>query len=542
MSETLYRKHRPQLFKDIIGQEHIKITLENEIENNKVAHAYLFAGPRGIGKTTMARILAKSINCKNKKDKDFEPCNKCSSCLSIMEGNNLDIVEIDAASNRGINEIRELRERVKYSPSNGEYKVFIIDEVHMLTIEAFNALLKTLEEPPKHVIFILATTELHKLPVTIISRCERFDFKVVDIEKLTNHLKNLATKEKVKVNDEILEKIARYSQGYVRDALSNLGQVLSLAENGQVTNDAASLVMPKSDSQLVAELVDNIVDQKFDQAINNLNSLVIEGINLRYFTEELINYLRKIILVKISDTTDKHFFDIEKEVEEKIKSQSKHLDLVVWHGILKEFYDVFEHLDNDGFKQLPLEMAVVSIKNKYFEDQISSNDNIDNNPSSDINLTSSESKKEVSKENKVEKEDTTSIKKEVKKTVLKKGSFALKEVVKVWPQLLINLKDYNHSLSAFVKVGHPLSVSGNDLKLGFKFKFHLDRVLEDQAKRRVEEILEGLINKKVIIQGEIDEDYEKNHEKMSSSIHKEENEDDVMINNLIQNFGGEVVS
>jgi DNA polymerase-3 subunit gamma/tau len=188
MSETLYRKYRPQLFKEIIGQEHIKITLENEIESNKISHAYLFSGPRGIGKTTMARIFAKSINCKEKKDKEFEPCNECNSCKSITEGNNLDIVEIDAASNRGINEIRELRERIKYAPSNGEYKVFIIDEVHMLTIEAFNALLKTLEEPPKHAIFILATTELHKLPVTIVSRCERFDFKVIDIEKLKIHL------------------------------------------------------------------------------------------------------------------------------------------------------------------------------------------------------------------------------------------------------------------------------------------------------------------------------------------------------------------
>ena len=173
MSQTLYRKYRPQKFEEVIGQEHIKLTLQNEILNNKIAHAYLFSGPRGIGKTTLARIFAKAINCERKTT--YEPCNECDSCLSMTGGNNLDLVEIDGASNRGINEIRELREVVKYAPHKNKYKVFIIDEAHMLTIEAFNALLKTLEEPPKHVVFILATTEAHKFPQTIISRCQKFD-------------------------------------------------------------------------------------------------------------------------------------------------------------------------------------------------------------------------------------------------------------------------------------------------------------------------------------------------------------------------------
>jgi len=535
MSETLYRKYRPQLFKEIIGQEHIKITLENEIESNKISHAYLFSGPRGIGKTTMARIFAKSINCKEKKDKEFEPCNECNSCKSITEGNNLDIVEIDAASNRGINEIRELRERIKYAPSNGEYKVFIIDEVHMLTIEAFNALLKTLEEPPKHAIFILATTELHKLPVTIVSRCERFDFKVIDIEKLKIHLKNLSAKEKIKVSDIVLEKVARHSQGYVRDALSMLGQVLSLADKNEVDDDTASLVMPKSDFQLIVSLIDNIVDEKFDSAIRNLSTLVSEGINLRYFTEELINYLRKVLLVKISGASEKIFFDIEREVEEKIMTQSKKLSLEIWHGILKEFYDIFEYLDNDGFKQLPLEMAVISIKNKYFND---TKEETDNAPPPSIKNDSN-----------IKKEDQDSVKKKSEllksKTVedipTKNVDVSVEDVIKVWPQLLINLKDYNHSLSAFLKVGHPLVIKGNRLNLGFKFKFHLDRILQDEAKRTIEDILKSLLNVQLLISGELDDNYEKNHEKMVSSLYQEKDENAGIIDNLIQNFGGEVV-
>lgn len=542
MSETLYRKHRPQFFKEIIGQEHIKITLQSEIESDKTAHAYLFSGPRGIGKTTMARIFAKSINCKNKKDKTFEPCNECQSCVSITEGNNLDLIEIDAASNRGINEIRELRERIKYAPSNGKYKVFIIDEVHMLTIEAFNALLKTLEEPPQHAVFILATTELHKLPVTIVSRCERFDFKVVDIEKLRAHLKNICIKEKIKVSDNVIEKIARYSQGYVRDSLSMLGQVLALAEKNEVDDDSASLVMPKSDFQLIVDLIDNVISEKFDFAIRNLSILVTDGINLRYFTEELINYLRKVLLVKISGASEKYFFDIEKDIEEKIIIQAGKLDLETWHGILKEFYDVFEYLDNDGFKQLPLEMAVISIKNKFFSDN---NDRLDEklpptkNDSStqpgDQDLVKKNDKSPHFKKSGGDKLENKPLKKE--KTV----NVSVEDVIKIWPQLLINLKDYNHSLSAFVKVGHPLQIKGNRLNLGFKFQFHLDRILQDKAKRIVEDILESLLNAQLIIGCELDSNYEKNHEKMVSSLYKEKGENDNVIDNLIQNFGGEVV-
>ena len=224
MSNTLYRKYRPQIFAEVISQNHVKTTLANAITMDKVAHAYLFAGPRGIGKTTLARILAKALNC-NEKDK-LEPCTKCSSCLEIAEGRSLDLIEIDAASNRGINEIRELREQVRVSPSKEKFKVFIIDEVHMLTNEAFNALLKTLEEPPAHAIFILATTEIHRIPETIISRCQRFDFKKIPIPETVKHLEFLVKQEGIKVEKKVIENIARFSQGYLRDAISMLGQIL----------------------------------------------------------------------------------------------------------------------------------------------------------------------------------------------------------------------------------------------------------------------------------------------------------------------------
>ncbi|MDD3284425.1 MAG: DNA polymerase III subunit gamma/tau [Patescibacteria group bacterium] len=533
MSKTLYRKYRPNTFSEVIGQEHIKITLENEILNDKISHAYLFSGPRGIGKTTIARILAKSVNCTNRKD--FEPCNECENCISVINGNNLDLIEIDAASNRGINEIRELREMVRYSPSKNKYKIFIIDEVHMLTVEAFNALLKTLEEPPKHVIFILATTEFHKLPLTIISRCQKFDFKVIPIEKLKTHLKDVCVKENIKVDNDIIEKIARRSGGYARDALSILGQILSLSENNEVNSDTASLILPKSDFESITHLVDDIISQKFDFAIKVLDSLVSDGVNLNYFTEELINYIRKVILVKMSGVSEKYLWDVDKNIEEKIIEQSQKLDLKIWYGILKEFFSVFNELNNDRFKQLPLEMAIVSIKNKFF-------DNADYE-SKVISFKKEEVIKPITKKQSFiessikESNDENDI---VFKETKNNKNINIEDITKAWPQLLINLKDCNHSLSAFVKSGHPICLENNKLTIGFQFKFHLDRIMS--FKQVIEDTLSGIVGTKVFIDGDIDKDYEENRKKIIKDIYTDTSmEDNNNLNNLLDNFGGELV-
>lgn len=538
MSKTLYRKYRPQFFKEIIGQEHIKITIQNEIENNKIAHAYLFSGPRGIGKTTMARVFAKAVNCENRKEDEYEPCNKCLSCTSITNGNNLDLIEIDAASNRGINEIRDLRERVKYAPTKSQYKIFIIDEAHMLTIEAFNALLKTLEEPPQHAIFILATTELHKLPSTIISRCQRFDFRVVDVKKLTNHLKSVCLGEKIKVDKSIIEKIARHSGGYVRDALSILGQILSLSENSEVNEDAASLVLPKSDSQIIANLINFTINQQFDLAIKELNKLSQEGINLQYFTEELILYLRKILLIKISGASEKYLWDIDKNIEQKIIEQSAKLDVKSWHKILEIFYESFDDLENNNFQELPLEMALISIKNEIFTDKEDNDEQNNNKSPKPPALSDNVSESKTAQEPKAEEH-----KKSEKKTSLTK-KIELQDVSGVWSKLLINLKDYNHSLSVFIKVGHPLKIENSKIILGFKFKFHLDRVSQSKYKQIVEEVLSDLLKTKVSIGCTIDDAYEENHRQIASSLYKnpDKSQNDNVIEDLIANFGGEVVS
>jgi DNA polymerase-3 subunit gamma/tau len=392
----------------------------------------------------------------------------------------------------------------------------------MLTIEAFNALLKTLEEPPKHVVFILATTEAHKFPQTIISRCQKFDFKTVDIEKLKNYLKETCLKEKITVDISIIDKIARRSGGYVRDALSTLGQILSLSENNEVSSETADLILPESNFTPIIELVDSLVFRKFDYSIKVINSLITDGLDLNYFTEELINYLRKIVLVKISGASEKYLWDVERNIEEKIIEQAEKFDLNTWNIILKEFVNAFDNLKNDRFKQLPLEMAIISIKT--FLDR-------------SINVAKIDfgSKKSSSIDNNEKKHSDTS-----KKCALQSQ---VSDIVKIWPQLLVNLKDYNHSLSAFLKVGHPLRIEGNKIIIGFEFKFHTDRILEPHHKKNIEEVLSGILNEKVLIDAEVDTNYKENRNSVTSAIYNDiAKENDDTINGLINELGGEVIS
>ena len=314
MSLAIYRKYRPQKWSDLTGQNHIKVTLQNEIEAEKIAHAYLFTGPRGIGKTTTARLFAKALNCQERKQGQSEPCNKCDSCLELVEGNDLDILEIDAASHTGVDNVREnIIANARFTPVKRKYKVFIIDEVHMLSISAFNALLKILEEPPEYTIFILATTEVHKVPATIISRCQRFDFKKINAEDLIKRLTLICQQEGVKVSKKVLTNIARVSEGCLRDAESLLGQVLSLGEK-EVSEEEASLIIPASNYNLVVELIDYLRYKNAEQSISLINKLVTDGVDLMQFTDELIEFLRKMILSKISGGL-KELTDIPDDVE-----------------------------------------------------------------------------------------------------------------------------------------------------------------------------------------------------------------------------------
>ncbi|MDT3697417.1 MAG: DNA polymerase III subunit gamma/tau [Ignavibacterium sp.] len=295
------RKWRPQKFEDVVGQEHITATLKNALKSNRIAHAYIFTGPRGVGKTTTARILAKALNCEN--SKDFEPCNKCDMCRAINESQTLDIIEIDGASNRGIDEIRTLRDSVKYAPTRGKYKVYIIDEVHMLTKESFNAFLKTLEEPPPHTIFIFATTDIHKVPLTIISRCQRFDFRRIQLETIKKTLSSIAQQEKISIDDKTLTLISKKADGALRDAQSLFDQVVSFC-GVNINAETVSKMLNLIDEDLFFNISDAVLEKNYNIVFETTDKIFQHGWDFIDFTNGLIEHFRNILTVIITEKTE----------------------------------------------------------------------------------------------------------------------------------------------------------------------------------------------------------------------------------------------
>lgn len=317
MSYTaLYRKWRPLSFDEIVGQEAIIQTLLNQIRTGRVAHAYLFCGTRGTGKTSTAKIFSRAVNCTG--DTDSPPCNKCSNCLSTLDESNMDVFEMDAASNNGVDDIRELREHVKYPPANGRYKVYIIDEVHMLSKGAFNALLKTLEEPPPHILFILATTEPHKIPATIHSRCQRFDFKRVSYDAVAAVLGDICQKEGRGCEPEALRLIVQSSEGALRDALSILDRCLSF-EEGPLTHERVLAILGLSGDRFLGDLTEALLTEEPDQMLQQIARAVKEGKDLSQLIKELIEYFRKLLLIGVSKRPEQ-LLDVSREYQDTLKS------------------------------------------------------------------------------------------------------------------------------------------------------------------------------------------------------------------------------
>lgn len=353
------RKWRPQVFEEVVGQEHVTTTLKNAILQNRVAHAYLFSGPRGVGKTTTARIFAKALNCSSSELPTPVPCNKCETCIEITEGRSLDVIEIDGASNRGIDEIRQLRENVKFAPSKGKYKVYIIDEVHQITADGFNALLKTLEEPPPYVKFIFATTHRHKVIPTILSRCQRFDFKRIPVSRLVDKLKSIVKNEKVDIDEEALFVIARAADGSVRDAESTLDQLVSFSRQRISAEDVISL-LGSIEQEAFFQITRLIIDKDTAGALCLIDKFVNEGKDPLLFVNGLLEHFRNLAVAKVQASAAA-LIDLPKHVLDEIFKQSRELDLMDILYFFNALTNVQDSMRRSGFARIQLEMAMIKL-------------------------------------------------------------------------------------------------------------------------------------------------------------------------------------
>jgi DNA polymerase-3 subunit gamma/tau len=498
---ALYRKWRSQNYDQVIGQEPIIQTLRNAVKSGRLAHAYLFSGPRGTGKTSVARILAKSLNCVNGPTAD--PCGKCDRCTKIRDGQAVDVIEIDAASNRGIDEIRDLREKVRYAPVEGKYKIYIIDEVHMLTSEAFNALLKTLEEPPSHTVFVLATTEAQKVPATISSRCQRLDFRRIPLSLIVEHLKGVAKTEGFSIDDSALSLIARTSEGSMRDAISLLDQLVSFC-GGKITKDDVITVLGTADEEFLFSMLESISDGNAARAISLVEKAVSEGRSIPQITRDIVGHIRYLLLCKFGSDS---VIDLIREYLDRLKADSAKLSV----ERLKSLISIFSKAELDmrwhPHGRLILEVAVMeAITNIQVKDVREVKELVkDAKDVRDVKGVR-ELVKEVKGVGGKEEHKTVEIK--IAEPTSEKPDLLFK-VKENWDKALQAVK--KKSLFGYVSLheGSPVKIDASgSLVIGFKkgFSFHKER-LEDAANREaVESSLEEVLGQKVRIECIVSDD------------------------------------
>lgn len=530
MFETLYRKYRPKNFSEVIGQQHVVRTLSNAIISSRTGHAYLFTGPRGTGKTSIARILAKTVNCTNLKKST--PCEKCQSCRLIGDNRSLDIIEIDAASNTGVDNIRELRETVALPPTSLKYKVYIIDEVHMLSSGAFNALLKTLEEPPSHVIFILATTEIHKVPETIISRCQRFDFTRLPIQNIIEKLSFIAKTEKIKIGYDALEMIAIAAEGGMRDAESLLNQIIAL-EDKDITAIEVEEILGTTSRALVTEAAEKIINNDSTGAISLINKIMEDGYDLLVFNKALINNLRQLMLLKINPELQKYFtYELAGEQLEKMAKIAEASDLTKIIRTINLLLEAQNRIGSFILPQLPLEMAIIRATQTLpdtsgIRNQESGGIKDDNSKFSAEGGSASGGKIQNLKNENDDRQKTNNIAVDLN----------INDVKSKWNKLLSEIRPYNHSLNALLANCKITEVAKNEITIATPYEFYKERLNENGNRLTIEEVFSKILGTKIIIKTAID----KNILKEDQNKPAKNSDQDSLLSSAMEIMGGKVV-
>ncbi len=558
--EALYRKYRPATFADVAGQEHVKQTLLTQLASGRTAHAYLFTGPRGTGKTTVARLLAKAANCLALKEGD--PCNACVGCTDVSSGASLDVFEIDAASHTDVDNVREnIIKSVRVLPNKLKKRVYIIDEVHMLSTASFNALLKTLEEPPAHALFILATTEIHKVPATIISRCQRFDFRRIPADQMVARLKDVVGKEGANVDDDVLRAIARHAEGCERDAESLLGQVLALGES-HVTWDVASLVLPATSSVLIADFLEALLKQDAAAAVRLINAYVEQGVDVAHFSDEVIETLRGFLFWKMGGEAAAPAF--EKALGERLAAASDATPARLAQ-MIHRLLEARRGMKTDRIPQLGLELAVVELAYGAAGAATSSSDTagtplrrpvlgdsagpvlgtVRPAPSRSSEDTAAPAAPRVvlapPPADAVTLNQVKGLRSEVPSPAAQDDKPAaevkavvfdgvpvvdLNEIKRTWPDVFDQLKNVNASLPLVVQAGEITGADGDTLEFTFKYELHANVINQDKNRRLLEDLLFKVLGKRMRVRG---------------TYAKEQQEADAAVDDVLNAFGGTAV-
>ncbi len=503
MAQALYRKWRPQTFEEVVGQEHVVRTLRNALLSGRVHHAYLFAGPRGTGKTTTARLLAKAVNCLDP-EPAHRPCNQCAICRAVNEGRLMDLIEIDAASNTSVEDVRELRERVGYRPSEARYKVYIIDEVHMLSTAAFNALLKTLEEPPSHAIFVLATTEPHRIPATVLSRCQRLDFRRVPLADIVARLRYLAQQEGIQADEDALSLIARHATGSMRDAESLLDQLAAYTDR-VVTVEAVRTALGTGDEGAILALTDALAARDAARGLAVINEAADRGADPRQLARQMTDHLRALMLIRLGAPVPLYIPD---SLRPTVQGQAARFTPRQLARAVRLFGQAASDARAAWQPQLPLELAFMEAALPEEETRPTGTgpqgppprrEPTAPPPSPAPARTVGRPTAPAGRPSPVASPTPTPTTPPVREQPPPgpAAEFSLEEVTGRWNDMLRLLRSVNHSLEALMRSGRPVSVEGGALLIGFAYPFHRDKVDEETNRRAVEDALTQLLGRPV---------------------------------------------